>query len=188
VLGILSLLNRRFRNLPLSKSLSSRLIAMKRLVVLLFTAGVILALASAVDAFAQNDGAGSDLLERRTRQLAGPDAVDCGRVGPRAEPKKATDCAITANQAGKAFRVRYDMQGIDSYVAVAFVRLPDGTVEALSYDSDPMGGGGHAHEVVGVHKCPAPVQLYATPKGHLSCFPPQPATPRDVMSPTYDPY
>jgi len=147
-----------------------------------------LALSVASYVFGQNDGSVPDLLERRTQQLAGPNAVDCGRVTPRAEPKKSTDCALAANQAGKPFRVRYDMQGIDSYVAVAFVRLPDGTVEALNYDSDPMGGGSRAHEVVGIRQCPAPVHLYATPKGHLTCFPPKPPGPRDAMSPTFDPY
>lgn len=161
---------------------------MKQLYRLILTAGNMLALATAPYVSGQNDGSGSDLLKKRTQQLVGPNAVDCGRVAPRAEPKKSTDCALAANQAGKPFRVRYDMQGIDSFVAVAFVRLPDGTVRALSYDSDPMGGGGRAHEVVGISKCPAPVHLYATPKGHLTCFPPKPSAPRDVMSPTFDPY
>jgi hypothetical protein len=152
------------------------------------TAGLWLALAMIEGAFAQNDGAVSDLLEKRISKLAGPNAVDCGRVSARAEPKHATDCAIAANSAGKPFHVRFDMQGIDSYVAVAFVRLPDGTLEVLSYDSDPMGGGGRAHEMVGVTKCPAPVHLYVTGNGHLNCFPPKPSGPRDAMSPTFDPY
>ena len=97
-----------------------------------------------------------------------------GRVSARAEPKHATDCALRANGAGKPFHVRFDMQGIDSYVAVAFVRLPDGTVEVLNYDSDPMGGGGRAHEIVMIKKCPTPVHLYVTGEGHLNCFPPEP--------------
>ena len=152
------------------------------------TAGLWLALAMIGGAFAQNDGAVSDLLEKRINQLAGPNAVDCGRVSARAEPKHATDCALRANGAGKPFHVRFDMQGIDSYVAVAFVRLPDGTVEVLNYDSDPMGGGGRAHEIVMIKKCPTPVHLSVTGEGHLNCFPPKPPGPRDAMSPTFDPY
>lgn len=120
---------------------------------------------------ARQPGAGPDLLEKQTQQLAGVKAVDCGRVAWRAEPKKSTDCALAANRAEKPFRVRYDMPGIDSAVAMAYVRLPDGTVEALSYDSNP--------EVVATSKCPAPVHLYATPRGHLTCFP-----LRDPISPT----
>jgi hypothetical protein len=168
--------------------LSIVLSPMKCRFVLILAAGSTLALAAAVNVSGQIDGLGPDLLEKRSQQLAGPNALDCGRVAPRVEPKKATDCALAANKAGKPFRVRYDMQGIDSYVAVAFVRLPDGTVEALSYDSDPAGGGGRAHEVVGVSKCPLPINLYATPKGHLTCVPPKLPAPRDVMSPTFDPY
>jgi hypothetical protein len=165
-----------------------RLIPMNRRYMVILTAGSSLAVGTAVYVSGQNDGLGPELLEKRSLQLAGPNAVDCGRVTPRAEPKKATDCALAANKAGKPFRVRYDMQGIDSFVAVAFVRSPDGTVQGLHYDSDPGGGGGRAHEVVGVSRCPTPVQLYATPKGHLTCFPPKPQAPRDVMSPTFDPY
>jgi hypothetical protein len=135
----------------------------------------------------QQDGSGLDLLERRTQQLAGLKAVDCGRVAIRAEPEKSTDCALAANRAEKPFRVRYDLQGIDSAVAVAFVRLPDGTVEALSYDSNPSGSPGLA-EVVRTRKCPEPVHLYATPRGHLTCFPPKSPAPRDPMSPTLDTY
>jgi hypothetical protein len=162
-----------------------RLIVMTRQSILFLVAGSALALVATSPVSAQTNSA--DLLERRMQQLAGQDAVDCGRVAPRAEARPATDCALAANSSGKPFHVRYDMQGIDSYVAVGFVRLPDGGVEALSYDSDPMGGGGRAHEMVSVRKCPAPVHLYATPKGHLSCFPPNPQ-PRDAMSPTFDPY
>jgi hypothetical protein len=135
-----------------------------------------------------NEQAPTDLLETRIRQLAGPSAVDCGRVAPRLDPKKATDCALAANKAGKPFRVRYDMQGIDSFVAVAFVRLPGGTVQGLSYDSDPAGGGGRAHELVCSSRCPTPVHLFATPNGHLTCVPPKPTAARDVMSPTFDQY
>ena len=161
---------------------------MKQRYKVILAAGSMLALATAAYVSSQNDGLRPDLLEERSQQLAGPSAVVCGRVAPRAESKKATECALAANNAGKPFRVRYDMQGIDSFVAVAFVRLPDGTVEGLSYDSDPAGGGGRANEVVGVSKCPAPVHLYATPKGHLTCFPPRATVPRSAMSPTFDPY
>ena len=57
-----------------------------------------------------------------------------------------------------------------------------------AYASDPMGGGGRAHEIVMIKKCPAPVHLSVTGEGHLNCFPPKPPGPRDAMSPTFDPY
>ena len=88
----------------------------------------------------------ADLLELQSKNLAGPDAVDCGRVPVGGDPKVATECALAAQTAGKPFRVRYDIRGIDSFIAVAIVRTPIGTVGTLQYDSDPMGGGGRAHE------------------------------------------
>jgi hypothetical protein len=118
---------------------------------------------------------GPDLLEKRSLQLVGPNAVDYGRVALRANPKKATNCALQANQAGKPFRVRYEWMGVDSYVAHALVRLPDGTVQALSYDSDAMGGGRQrGAEVVSHSQCPTPIHLYTTIHGQLTCVPPKP--------------
>src|ERR1700730_769825 len=61
---------------------------------------------------------GPDLLETQSKQLAGPHAVDCGKGLVGGDPKTATACALAAQRAGKPFRVRYDMQGIDSSVAV----------------------------------------------------------------------
>jgi hypothetical protein len=122
----------------------------------------------------QSAGAGLDLLEKQSWQLAGPGAVDCGRVPLRSDPTSATDCAMAANKAGKPFRVLYDMQGIDSYVAEAYVRSPDGTLQALMWDSDPAGGGRRGPGVVNVMQCPTPVHFYATAKGQLTCVPPKP--------------
>jgi hypothetical protein len=121
------------------------------------------------------DDLGPDLLEKRSLQLAGPNAVDCGRVALRANPKEATNCALRANKAGKPFRVRYELMGADSYVAHAIVRLPDGTVQALNYDSDASGGGRRrGAEVVSHSQCPTPIHLYTAPNGQLTCIPPKP--------------
>jgi hypothetical protein len=118
---------------------------------------------------------GPDLLEKRSLQLTGPNAVDCGTVALRGNPKKATNCALRANKAGKPFRVRYELMGADSYVADALVRLPDGTVQALSYDSDAAGGGRRrGAETVSHSQCPTPIHLYTTSNGQLRCVPPKP--------------
>ena len=82
-----------------------------------------------------------DKLDIESKRLAGPGAIDCGRVKIKGDPKEATECAIGAQKAAKPFRIRYDLQGIDSLVAVAIVRTPSGTVGSLMYDSDPSGGG-----------------------------------------------
>jgi hypothetical protein len=129
-----------------------------------------------------------DLLEQQSKGLAGRDAVDCGRVAIDGDPKVATECALAAQDAGKPFRVRYDIRGVDSFVAVGVVRTPIGTVGALQYDSDPAGGGGRAHEVVYPKRCPEPVHLWVNPSGRINCFQKESSPPKDVMSPNAEPY
>jgi hypothetical protein len=138
----------------------------------ILTASRSLILVAAVGVSGQTNSRVADLLEKRTLQIVGASAAECGRVTVWADPKKATDCALAADKAGKSFRVRYDLQGIDSSVAAAFVRLRDGTVQALSYDSDPSGGGHTMGGIIRVSQCPTPIHLYSTPKSHLTCFPP----------------
>jgi hypothetical protein len=131
-----------------------------------------------------------DAMERRGRQLATMGAINCGRVGIRGDPKKATDCALAANSAGAPFRIRYDIQGIDSSVAGGFARTPDGRLFALSFDGDPWGGGGTSftRQSVTVNECPKPYHFYVSPMGRLSCFKPQLSPPANIMSPNFEPY
>jgi hypothetical protein len=131
---------------------------------------------------------GPDLLEKQSKQLAGPHAVDCGKVLVGGDPKAATACALAAQRAGKPFRVRYDLQGIDSFVAVAIVRSSIGVVSALLYDSDIAGGGGRRFEVVHPMECPTPVHLWVNPTGRINCFQKESSPPRDAMSPNAEPY
>jgi len=128
-----------------------------------------------------------DRLEVESKRLAGPGAIDCGRVTTKGDPKDATQCAIAAQKAEKPFRVRYDIQGIDSAVAVALVRTPVGTVGVLTYDSDPSGGS-HVGAVVYPKRCPEPVHLWLTPSGRVNCFPPEASARKDVMAPNAEPY
>jgi hypothetical protein len=131
----------------------------------------------------------NDLLEKRMKALA-PDAINCGRVGVRADPQKASNCALDAFKNRKPFQVRYDLQGIDSSVAVGWVGTADGAVIAISFDGDPMGGGGTSETRQRVYEkaCPQPVKLFLSPGRRLNCFPPDPNAKPDVMSPTYQPY
>jgi hypothetical protein len=131
----------------------------------------------------------SDLLEQRMKELA-PDAVNCGRVGIRINPQKASNCAMDAFKSKKPFQVRYDLQGIDSSVAVGWVGSANGKVIAISFDGDPMGGGGTSasRQRVNEKACPQPVKLFISPQGRLNCFPSDPNAKRDIMSPTFQPY
>jgi hypothetical protein len=121
-----------------------------------------------------------DRLERESKNLAGPSAIDCGRVEISGNPKTATDCALAAQKAGKPFRVRYDLHGVDSEVAVAIVRTPAGIVSTLSYDSLGV--------LVFPKPCPVPVQFSVTRSGRINCFPPDPSKHPDAMSPTAELY
>lgn len=129
-----------------------------------------------------------DLLEKRSKALVGEDAIDCGRVAIEGDPKIASDCALAAQAAGKPFRVRYEMRGFDSEVAVVLLRTPGGQVLALSYDSDITGRGARGFEAVNVSECPTPVHLWVNPKGRLNCFQPKLAPPAKVTAPNSEPY
>ena len=166
------------------------MIGMKRATVstLLWTLALSL-LSAPVGSFGLPGQPPSDLLEQRMQELA-PGAIDCGRVDIRADPEKATNCALDAFKNKKSFRVRYDLQGIDSNVAVGWVGTAAGTVTAISFDGDPMGRGGTSasRQRVDEHACPQPLKLFRSPEGRLNCFPPHQNAKRDVMSPTFEPY
>ncbi|MGO8814336.1 MAG: redoxin domain-containing protein [Terriglobia bacterium] len=103
-----------------------------------------------------------DNLDSTSILLAGPEAVDCGRVRVRGDPQNATDCAMSEFSKKAPFRVRYDLQGIDSAVAVGIVSAPGGKMYELHYDS---WGSPRLQSAA----CPEPVSL-VTFEGHLTCF------------------
>jgi hypothetical protein len=82
-----------------------------------------------------------DPIERTTRSLSGNQAIECGRVGVRGNPSKATLCSLAAQYKGLPFRVAYELQGIDSHIAEAIVRTPDSRLFRVTYDSCPQGCG-----------------------------------------------
>jgi hypothetical protein len=85
--------------------------------------------------------AGCD-LDALLRRRAGAAAVDCGHVAVNA-PTAATDqCIADQTAAGTPFFAHYDVQGIDSSVALGVVRDPQGQTSVLLRDSDPSGGSG----------------------------------------------
>ena len=131
-----------------------------------------------------------DTWERQSRTLIGSHATDCGRVGILSDPTTATECALKAFRARKPFRVRYDLQGIDSAVSAGLVFTPSHTLYALVFDGDPMGGGGTSWSRQRVEKepCPQPYQLHVNSEGRLNCFQKEAVPPHDVMSPNAESY
>jgi hypothetical protein len=131
-----------------------------------------------------------DRMEQESGLLMGNQGIDCGRVKVSGNPRSATECALKAQAAGKPFRVRYDIMGIDSAVAGGIVRTPSGQLYALSFDGDPAGQGGtsDSRQFLAKSQCPQPVHLWVNPKGRINCFQQQLSAPRSVMSPNAEPY
>jgi hypothetical protein len=114
-----------------------------------------------------------DAMETGSKKLASPKAIDCGRVAVGQSPRKASECALAAFQAHQSFRVRYDLQGIDSAVASGLVGAPDGKLLATSFDGDPKGRGGisRTRQRFTTVACPEPPSLHLTEEGLLTCLP-----------------
>ena len=128
-------------------------------------------------------------IQSKSRDLAGPESVDCGWVNIGQDPSKATACALGANAKGKSFRIVYQVQGIDSTVAGGIVRTPEGKLLALEFDSCPSGCGySETEQSTVVTPCPQPYHLYVNPKGRINCFQPQLSNPKNIMSPNTEPY
>jgi hypothetical protein len=74
-------------------------------------------------------------------QLAGPGAVDCGDVALRQDRAAALDCVAEALAGDSPFFAAFDVQGIDSAVAIGIVRTAEPRLRMLHWDSDVQGGG-----------------------------------------------
>lgn len=133
------------------------------------------------DAFICKHG---DAMDWRSWWLAGSHSINCGRVRVGQDPTQATKCALEASNAGRPFRVRYDIRGVDSAVAAGLVKTLGGHLYALSFDGNPMGGGRTSlwGQVVCVKSCPEPERLYVNPTGRLNCFQAALSYPRGIMS------
>jgi hypothetical protein len=60
-------------------------------------------------------------LRPRLKALAGGNAVNCGRASQSSlKATDVSDCALEAYASRKSFYARYDLQGIDSLLAVGF--------------------------------------------------------------------
>jgi hypothetical protein len=131
-----------------------------------------------------------DAMEIGSRKLAGTRAIDCGRVEILESPERATKCGLVAFQQHKPFRVRYNVQGIDSNVAAGLALTEKGNLYEMSFDGDPRGGGGTSPRRQRWSKelCPKPFQVRVTKSGRLTCYSDQPVKNRSIMSPTFEPY
>ena len=130
-----------------------------------------------------------DSMDWRSRWLMGSRGIDCGTVEVNADPGRATDCAIKAQDEGRPFRVRYDIMGYDSAVSGGIVRTPSGDLYGLSFVGNPSGAGATSllQQRSTKTPCPKPYHLWVNPKGRVNCFQQQLSYPNSLMSPNFEP-
>ena len=104
--------------------------------VVMFVIGIFLVL---VGAFFAPPLLGDWLFVTRTKELAGSDAIDCGRVDPTQDPSPGVACAKRAMNEKRPFRIVIDRRRIDSKVADSLISDANGTSYLLTYDSASCG-------------------------------------------------
>ena len=118
-----------------------------------------------------------NLPESRFQKIAGPAAINCGRVGINKDRTQATECAMRAYKRHEPFYVIYDEAGIDSFISDGMSW--DGKNEPYSVSYDSMGLNGNplwpgssmpdgSHTIV--DRCSKPLRVYINESGELDCF------------------
>ncbi len=108
-------------------------------------------------------------FEGIAHQLAGPGATDCGWSHKNAERQKVVECALQKAAAGGQFFAIESLQGIDSYIVVAFVSGDGGRVEKLWYDSDGSGAACPCSAFVTSEPCESDLKTSAEQPNVLEC-------------------
>jgi len=112
-----------------------------------------------------------DVMDWKSRWIAGRDAINCGTVPVRGDSATATDCALQAFAVHRSFRVRYGLQTVDTLMAAGVVAAPNGRVYELIFSGGPPTGATDIlRQRVAVNLCPVPTTLRRTPRGRVTCF------------------
>ena len=117
------------------------------------------------------------MTQKHLKVLAGKNAISCGDVAVKENPKEANRCAQAAFHNRKAFYVSYEFWGIDSQVTLALAMNSSGYLYSLQADSmgysPPFKAESRVEE--GDHliitACPQPYALTIARGNVLSCFP-----------------
>ncbi len=124
-----------------------------------------------------------DIMEWKSRFIAGMHAVNCGTVLVRGNADAATDCALRAFEAHQPFRVRYKLQTMDTVMAAGVVAAPNGHLYEIIFSGGlPTGTTDVFRQRAIVNACPVPASLRRTPNGRVTCFGPGPSTPANWTS------
>lgn len=106
------------------------------------------------------------ILRQRLLELAGNDAMNCGRASQSSiAPADVTDCAMQQFVSKKRFFARYDLEGFDSEQTIGFAF--DGEKLYTVTWQRMMGWTGK--QTLRAQGCAAPIQLTKTRSGRLTC-------------------
>ena len=94
-------------------------------------------------------------MPRRVFEITGANPRECGRHplrevngrregATREQLEASLECARDAIKAGQPFWTFVELRGIDSWVAIGFLRTASGDVRYFGYDSNPGGGLGYS--------------------------------------------
>jgi hypothetical protein len=124
-----------------------------------------------------------DIMEWKSRFIAGRHAVNCGIVPVRGNADAATNCALRAFAAHEPFRVRYKLQTMDTVMAAGVVAAPNGHLYEIIFSGGlPTGTTDVFRQRAVVNACPDQTSLRRTPNGRVTCFGPGPSTPTNWTS------
>lgn len=105
-----------------------------------------------------------DSIDWRAAYLSGWNAVNCGRVLNREDPREASNCAMNA-----AFRIIYDFEGIDTIYADGLVRTPKGDLLMLRWGTGMGVGHLYLQQQFAVELCPKPFHVSLDEHGVANC-------------------
>jgi hypothetical protein len=112
-----------------------------------------------------------DRLDRESRNLAGPSAIDCGRA-PFEGPLKVNACVRAATKKNAPFRARYVVSAVDARMEKSLVQAADGRAYEITFMEGPYVPPEYRlHE----EQCPQPSKLHTTEQatnegGRLTCL------------------
>jgi hypothetical protein len=115
---------------------------------------------------------GGNAMDAQLQKLAGAGATSCGRVAGNGDVKPATDCALQASQAKRAFYVAYDLPGM----TVGLAGASDGKLYSVNsteqaYSPEDAKSGAQLSDNNHILTVACPAALRVAQSGRATCFP-----------------
>jgi hypothetical protein len=123
-----------------------------------------------------------DVMDWKSRWIAGKGALNCGTVGIGSNADAATSCALQAFATHRAFRVRYTLKTFDVDMAAGLVGTKNGRIYEIVFWGGESIGTDVIRQRAFLNSCPVPMLLRRTQRGRVTCFPSAPETPRNWTS------